>query len=78
MPSLTIKGLPDMLYWRLRERAERNRRSLNAEVIVALEEATGIRDDAQSEVMRRIDERRNAIAAVDHGRTQEHREWGRE
>lgn len=78
MPSLTIKGLPDLLYRRLRERAERNRRSLNAEVIVALEEATGIRDDAQAEVMRRIAERRNSIAAVDHSRTQEYREWGRE
>lgn len=77
MPSLTIKGLPDLLYRRLRERAERNRRSLNAEVIVALEEATGIRNDAHAEIMRRMEMRRSSIAAVDHTKTQGYKEWGR-
>lgn len=40
MPTLTIKGLPDVLYRRLKERAEAHRRSLNREVIVCLEQAT--------------------------------------
>ena len=42
MPSLTIKGLPDALYHRLKERAEAHRRSLNREVIVCLEQATAL------------------------------------
>lgn len=40
MPTLAIKGLPDDLYRRLKERAESHRRSLNREVIVCLEQAT--------------------------------------
>ncbi|HUF11503.1 MAG TPA: Arc family DNA-binding protein [Longimicrobiales bacterium] len=43
MPSLTIKNLPETLYERLKLSAERNRRSLNSEVILRLEEAIGLR-----------------------------------
>jgi hypothetical protein len=43
MPTLTIKGLPDPLYEGLKMSAERNRRSLNSEVIARLEEALGAR-----------------------------------
>lgn len=39
MPTLTIKGMPDSLYRRLKERAAANRRSLNGEILVALEQA---------------------------------------
>lgn len=39
MPSLTIKGLSPELCERLKARAGRNHRSLNAEVISCLEEA---------------------------------------
>jgi plasmid stability protein len=39
MPTLTIKGMPDPLYRRLKERAAANRRSLNSEIILALEQA---------------------------------------
>jgi plasmid stability protein len=39
MPSLTIKGLPEELHERLKERADQNRRSMNDEVIVILERA---------------------------------------
>jgi len=41
MPTLTIKGLPDRLYRRLKEQAEAHRRSLNGEIIVCLERAVG-------------------------------------
>src|SRR2546428_13827238 len=37
---MTIKGLPNPLSRRLKERAEAHRRSLNREVIVCLEQAT--------------------------------------
>ena len=39
MPTLTIKGMPDTLYRRLKARAAVNRRSLNSEILVALEQA---------------------------------------
>ena len=38
MPTLTIKNIPLSLYRKLKQRAARNRRSLNGEVIVCLEE----------------------------------------
>jgi plasmid stability protein len=43
MPTLTIKGLPERLHEVLKMSAERNRRSLNSEVIARLEEAVGAR-----------------------------------
>ena len=39
MPTLTIKGMPDPIYRRLKERAEAHRRSLNSEILVCLEQA---------------------------------------
>jgi plasmid stability protein len=41
MTNLTIKNLPRGLYERFKARAERNRRSLNSEVIHCLEQAAG-------------------------------------
>ena len=39
MPTLTIKGMPDALYQELKRRASEHRRSLNSEILVALERA---------------------------------------
>ncbi len=39
MPTLTIKNIPEDLYAQLKRRAEMNRRSLNSEVIVCIEQA---------------------------------------
>jgi plasmid stability protein len=39
MPTLTIKGMPDPLYERLKARAAEHRRSLNSEILVTLEHA---------------------------------------
>lgn len=39
MANLTLKGIPDDLYDQLKARAAENRRSLNSEAIVALENA---------------------------------------
>lgn len=41
MTNLTIKNVPDALYRALKETAERNRRSLNSEVIHRLERSVG-------------------------------------
>ncbi len=42
MPTLTIKGIPESLYGRLKQRAGVHRRSLNSEIIVCLEQATNL------------------------------------
>ena len=39
MPTLTIKGLPDPIYERLKAQADAHRRSLNGEIIMCLERA---------------------------------------
>jgi antitoxin FitA len=39
MPTLTIKGLPDPVYERLKAQADAHRRSLNGEIIICLERA---------------------------------------
>lgn len=41
MPTLTIKGLPEPIYERLKAQAEAHRRSLNGEIIHCLERAVG-------------------------------------
>jgi plasmid stability protein len=37
MPTLTLKNIPDGLHAQLKASAERNRRSLNSEILVRLE-----------------------------------------
>jgi plasmid stability protein len=41
MPALMIRGIPESLYERLKERAKHNRRSLNGEVLHLLERSLG-------------------------------------
>lgn len=53
MASITLRDIPDALHERLRAAAERNRRSLNSEIIALLEQATVPRPSAE-EVIARI------------------------
>ena len=39
MPSITVKNVPEELYRRLKQSARANRRSINAEIIVCIEQA---------------------------------------
>jgi len=41
MTTITIKNIPDDLYERLKLTAEKNRRSINKEIIVCIERAVG-------------------------------------
>ena len=41
MPSLTLRNIPDPVYERLKVLADRNRRSLNNEVLTRLERSVG-------------------------------------
>jgi plasmid stability protein len=54
MSTLTIKNLPPELYERLKQSAERNRRSLNREIIVCLEKALLERPRDTEEILKRV------------------------
>jgi len=43
MPTITVKNIPPELYERLKQSARANRRSINSEVIVCIEQAVGCR-----------------------------------
>jgi antitoxin FitA len=61
MPTLTIKGMPDPLYLRLKQRAAEHRRSLNSEILVALEQVvTAAPPDAHA-LLVRVDALRNKL-----------------
>ena len=61
MATLTIKGMPDELYKRLKKRAGEERRSINSQVIVCLELqlATPRRDPKA--ILKRLDAIRDRI-----------------
>ena len=61
MATLTIKGMPDELYKRLKKRANEERRSINSQVIVCLQLqlATPRRDPKA--VLKRIDALRERL-----------------
>ncbi len=52
MPALTIKGLPDDVYRRLKASAARHRRSLNSEVITCLERSLAFPERSPEEILR--------------------------
>ncbi len=53
MATLTIKGMPDELYERLKDSAGAHRRSINGEVIARLEQALGSPRLARAELLAR-------------------------
>lgn len=55
MPTLTIKGMPDALYRRLKRRAAENRRSLNGEILHCLERATATEPVDPAAFLARVD-----------------------
>ncbi len=62
MRTITIKGIPDPLYRRLKRRAAENRRSLNSEVVVCLEEHVRPGRIAPQALLRRADALRKKLA----------------
>ncbi len=61
MKTITLKGIPEALYRALKRRAEANRRSLNAEVLVALEHVVGRRALSPAERLARLDAVREKV-----------------
>ncbi len=41
MPAITLKNIPPELYERLKQSAKANRRSINSEILVCIEQAIG-------------------------------------
>lgn len=61
MPVLTIKGMPDPLYERLKQRAAEHRRSLNSEILVCLEQAVAAEPVDVRETLARADALRRRL-----------------
>ena len=61
MPTLSIKGMPDPLYLRLKERAAENRRSLNSEILVALEQVVAPAPPDPQALLMRVDALRSKL-----------------
>ena len=64
MANLTVKNIPDELYERLKSVAQINRRSLNSEIIVCIENAVGSRKIDITETLARA--RRIRQFTADH------------
>ena len=52
MATITVKNIPDDLYRRLKAVAETNRRSINSEIIVCIENAVAYRRIDTDEVLK--------------------------
>lgn len=61
MPTLTIKGMPDPLYQRLKQRASERRRSLNSEILVALEQSVAATPPDAQALLARADTLRTGL-----------------
>lgn len=66
MPSLTLKDIPKRLHQQLRERAERNRRSLSQEAIACLEQAVATKAIDPDVLLAKVRAMRAGIKPVPH------------
>ena len=65
MPNLSIRDMPQAVHRALKSEAARNRRSLNREILIRLEESlTHEASDAEA-VLERIRRRKRAIGPID-------------
>ncbi len=58
MPTLHVRNVPETLYERLRLQAQKQNRSLSAEVLILLDRALDEPADTQAELLARIRRRR--------------------
>ncbi len=79
MPSITVKGVPDTLYTLLKQRAKKNRRSLNSEIIVCLEESAGKTEFDPETWMKEVEKLRNEVnvTPLTDEELREAKNWGR-
>lgn len=69
MPTLTIRNVPDELHSALKERAKRNRRSLNQEVIAELSAVEGDEELDEARLDRARERARSGLAKIDEVRS---------
>ena len=77
MLNLTLKNIPKDLHSRLKESAERNRRSLNSEILTRLETqfaAPVVDREAHARALRELVAR---LPRVDHGKVTRYKRQGR-
>ena len=78
MPTLTLKNIPTDLHARLKESAERNRRSLNSEILTRLERDVAVpRVDARA-FARELKAFTDQLPYVDHRIGDRHKRKGLE
>jgi hypothetical protein len=78
MITLTLKGIPDELHEKLKESAERNRRSLNSELLVRLESSfSAPLVDVEAET-RKLKAFTDKLPKVDHSLVDRFKREGRE
>lgn len=77
MVTLTLKNIPKELHAKLKESAERNKRSLNSEILVRLESGFGAPPVDRKALARRLDEFIKTIPPVDHSLVDEFKREGR-
>lgn len=77
MVTLTVKNIPDELHERLKYNAERNRRSLNSEILIILESffLAPVVDRAAEE--RKLKALTDSLPKVDHSLVDEFKREGR-
>jgi hypothetical protein len=77
MVTLTLKNIPKELHAKLKESAERNRRSLNSEILVRLESTLGAPAVDKRALVRRLQAYIDTIPPVDHSLVDEFKRQGR-
>lgn len=58
MPTLHVRNVPETIYERLRQRAQKRNRSLSAEVVLLLDFALEESEDTQAQLLDKIRRRR--------------------
>ncbi|MCC6868055.1 MAG: Arc family DNA-binding protein [Burkholderiales bacterium] len=66
MSTLTLKNIPPHLHARLRESAERNRRSLNSEILARLERELAVPTVDRDKLARELSAFTKRLPCVDH------------
>lgn len=64
MPTLTIKGMPEVLYRQLKKRAAAQRRSLNSEILTSLEQTVAAAAPDARALLARADRMRNSLRTM--------------
>lgn len=61
MHTITVKNIPDELYEKLRETAQKDRRSINSEIIMCLERSLQSRPIDPDQLLARVTDLQNAM-----------------